>query len=118
METQKIANYEQRMQAYRKERRHLLLFEAPWIIILGVGTAMGMLYLLNLSAPPGAIGDWRLLGLLMGLGLSWPPIDMMLPKKPNPGDVAHDQALRCAFRMDDTVDDDGRSQESSGGGTS
>lgn len=116
MKVQRIASFEQRMQRYRNDLRYHLLFETPLLLLACVGASMGMLYIVSLSQPPATnvFGDWRVMGLVSGLGLAFWPIQIMWPEKPKASDVEQDRALRRAFGMDDAVDDSGPSNESGG----
>jgi len=106
MQVQPIANFEQRMTQYRQEMRDFVLLQCPWLFMASLTVSLGFMYVATHSSfqgIPPMQGDWRLLGLLAAVALMIPPIAMMKPECPTPGDVAADQALRRAMGMDDSV---------------
>lgn len=107
MQPQPIANFEQRMNEYREEMRNFLLRECTWMLLICVLVSVGMMYLfahfsfLGIQLPADL--DWLSLGVITGGALMIPPFLMMKPRRPEPGDVKADQALRRAMGMDDSV---------------
>lgn len=106
MQVQPIANFEQRMTQYRQEMRNFVLLECSFMFAVSLAVSLGVMYLathFSSYGMPPMQGDWRLLGLLFAVGLMVPPVAMMKPECPTPGDVAADRALRRAMGMDDSV---------------
>lgn len=109
MNVQKLRNYDQMVQAYRKECSDFWLKEFPVLAIITSAVIFGFFY--GMSKLPGAVvpGYWWMMAILLWI----PPMIalpiMYLPKKPHPEDVMRNRQLRWQHGMDTTVssgDDD------------
>lgn len=100
-------NYDQRMQAYKKDCQDFWLKEFSVVGAVGVVVISGLM--LGASKLPGFQPpfdlDWRQLALLIWIASMIMPIKMMHPERPEPGDVLRDQALRRSAGMGDSVDE-------------
>lgn len=84
MLTQPRPNYEQRIESYREEVRHLWLVEAPWMFLVGILTSLGCSYVIRRvwgwGSPMGL--EWWEFGLIAAFVLMVPPILMRMPPRP------------------------------------
>jgi len=105
MKVQMLLNFDQRMQAYREDRRNFWIKEFSSFALAGIVVTFGMMFVV--SKIPGVEfpmnSNWWQFAFLFWLGAMVIPIKMMHPKRPSPDDVLRDQALRRQFGMDDTV---------------
>lgn len=102
MEVQKIANYEQRLQEYRKECQEFWSKEFTLFAAICALVAFGGMYGLS-RAGMTPVMDWHLLALLLWGLMMIPLVKMMHPEKPNHNDVLWDQTLRRVAGMDNSV---------------
>lgn len=105
MEVQKIANFEERMQAYRDNRRAFWFRDFLEFSAIGAVVIFGLMFLFTKIPDfvPIFDLDWRELALIFLVIAMIPFVKMAHPEKPEHGDVEIDQALRRAHGMDDSV---------------
>lgn len=104
MRVQKIANYEQRLRAYRSDCKRFWRGEFLWMGTTAFIIVFGFIGYLNSKGAHFPLDlDWKVIAAAFWVVLMIPPVAMMHPKKPHPDDVLRDQELRRAFNMDDTV---------------
>lgn len=103
MHVQKIESLESRLARYKKERLSFVFTEAMPIFSLCVLISIGLMYAINRWV--GTYDNWLLVGAVIGVCLSMPPVLATMPKRPTLEDIHDDQNIRRAHGMDDTVDD-------------
>ncbi len=103
MRVHKIESMESRLARYEQERLSFVFTEALPIFSLGVLVAIGLMYAINRWV--AGYDNWLLVGAVVGVCLSMPPLLATMPKRPTLEDVHADQSIRHACGMDDSVDD-------------
>lgn len=83
---------ENRIAAYRIERRNFWLKEFPPLVVLTAVVVFGLSYLGNSYVGP-MIADWRLVAALFSVTALIAPVWMMAPEKPTYEAVEHDKLL-------------------------
>lgn len=103
MQVHPIANLEQRLQAYRRERHNFYAGTLPWFAVGGFATTAAFLYVVQRFAPGTFADDIVLTAATAAPFYCVIPWAVMRPRRPTQEDVLRDQALRRAHGMDDTV---------------